>query len=68
MSVTTSSWPKPAALMWAAGFGQDEVVTLLLARGADRDLRDNRGKSAAAIAEEEGRQSTAALLRAGAQK
>jgi len=54
--------------MWAAGFGQDEVVTLLLARGADRDLRDNRGKTAAAIAEEEGRQSTAALLRAGAQK
>src|ERR1041384_3559547 len=50
------------ALMWAAGFGQDEVVTLLLARGADRDLRDNRGKTSAAIAEEEGRQSTAALL------
>jgi ankyrin repeat protein len=44
-------------------------VKVLLARGADRDARDNRGKTALMIAEEEGRQTTAALLRAtGAQK
>jgi len=55
--------------MWAAGFGQDEAVRLLLACGADRDARDNRGKTALAIAEEQDRQATAALLRAaGAQK
>jgi len=41
----------------------------LLACGADRDARDNRGKTALAIAEEQDRQATAALLRAaGAQK
>ena len=56
------------ALMWAAGFGQDEAVKLLLARGAERDARDNRGKTALAIAEDEGRQTTAALLRAGRTK
>jgi ankyrin repeat protein len=57
------------ALMWAAGFGHDDAVKLLLARGAERNARDNRGKTALAIAEEEGRQVTADLLRAaGAQQ
>jgi ankyrin repeat protein len=55
--------------MWAAGFGQDQAVKLLVSRGADLNARDNRGKTALAIAEEEGRQATAGLLRAaGAQK
>jgi ankyrin repeat protein len=39
-------------LMWAAGYGRDEVAKLLLERGADRSLRDNRGKTAADIARE----------------
>ena len=36
--------------MWAAGYGQEEVARLLLQRGADRSLRDDRGKTAADIA------------------
>ena len=38
------------ALMWAAGQGQADAVRLLLARGAKRDLRDDRGLTAAEIA------------------
>jgi ankyrin repeat protein len=36
--------------MWAAGQGQADSVRLLLARGAKRDLRDDRGLTAAEIA------------------
>ena len=38
------------ALMWAAGQGQADAVRLLLERGAQRDLRDDRGLTAAEIA------------------
>jgi ankyrin repeat protein len=38
------------ALMWAAGQGQVDAVRLLLERGAQRDLRDDRGLTAAEIA------------------
>ena len=48
------------ALMWAAGYGR--CVKLLLERGADPKLRDDRGKTAADIAREQGYQDVAALL------
>jgi ankyrin repeat protein len=38
------------ALMWAAGYGKVQTVRRLLERGADRTLRDDRGKTAADIA------------------
>ena len=50
------------ALMWAAGQGQGDAVDLLLARGAAIDLRDDRGKTAADIAQEAGHASIAARL------
>ncbi|MEO7107787.1 MAG: ankyrin repeat domain-containing protein [Rhodoferax sp.] len=37
-------------LMWAAGYGRESVVSYLLTQGADRSLKDNRGKTAADIA------------------
>ncbi len=54
-------------LMWAAGYGHERVIELLLARGARPELRDNRGKTARTIADE-GRQLGALRLleRAGA--
>jgi ankyrin repeat protein len=39
-------------LMWTAGYGHEGVARLLLQRGADRTLRDDRGKTAADIARE----------------
>jgi ankyrin repeat protein len=51
------------ALMWAAGYGHNEVATVLLNAGARTDPRDNRGKTATVIAEEAGFKETAALLR-----
>ena len=39
-------------LMWTAGYGQEGTARLLLQRGADRSLRDDRGKTAAEIARE----------------
>jgi uncharacterized protein len=50
------------ALMWAAGYGRDEVVKVLLAAGARPDERDDRGKSAADIAREGGYAKTVSLL------
>jgi ankyrin repeat protein len=49
--------------MWAAGYGRNEAATVLLNAGARTDPRDNRGKTAIAIAEEAGYRETAALLR-----
>jgi hypothetical protein len=51
------------ALMWAAAYGNVDCMQLLLARGADPTLRDDRGKSAADIAEELGYREVAASLR-----
>jgi ankyrin repeat protein len=39
-------------LMWAAGYGNEEAVRFLLEQGADRSLKDNRGKTATDIARE----------------
>jgi ankyrin repeat protein len=50
------------ALMWAAGYGRTATVKALLDAGADRTRRDNRGKTAADIAREQGFSETAALL------
>ena len=37
-------------LMWASGYGHESAVNFLLQQGADRGLKDNRGKTAADIA------------------
>ena len=50
------------ALMWAAGFGRTATVRALLDAGADPARKDNRGKTAADIAREQGFSETAALL------
>lgn len=39
-------------LMWAAGGGHEAAARLLVEQGADRSLRDDRGKTAAEIARE----------------
>jgi ankyrin repeat protein len=54
------------ALMWAAGYGKSECVRLLLDRGADPRLKDDRGKTARDIAQEQGFGETATLLPGGA--
>ena len=50
------------ALMWAAGQGKVDAVKLLLTRGAQRDLRDDRGLTAAEIAREAKQDAAAAAL------
>ncbi len=50
------------ALMWAAGYDQAQTVSLLLERGANRDLRDDRGLTAKDIAERTGSTHAAVLL------
>jgi len=52
--------------MWAAAYGKEETVRLLLSRGADPSVRDERGESALSIAESEKHAATAALLKAAA--
>jgi ankyrin repeat protein len=49
--------------MWAAAYGREAAVKLLLERGADIDARDNRGKSAADMAAEGGHGATLRLLK-----
>jgi ankyrin repeat protein len=53
------------ALMWAAGYDQEETASMLLARGAKRDLRDDRGMTAKDIAEQTHSARVAALLSNG---
>jgi uncharacterized protein len=50
------------ALMWAAGYGNNDAVKVLLDAGARVDLKDNRGKTAADIARERGYAETVTLL------
>jgi ankyrin repeat protein len=53
-----------APLHWAAENGWDDVVRLLVAKGADVNRRDNDGYSALRLAKEDGtNDSTVALLR-----
>lgn len=54
-------------LMWAAGYGQLDVVKTLLAAGADPQLKDNREMTAQAIATQEGFTEIARLIEAGSQ-
>ncbi|HYQ80471.1 MAG TPA: ankyrin repeat domain-containing protein, partial [Anaeromyxobacteraceae bacterium] len=51
-------------LMWAAGQGHLDTVRMLLSRGADPKARDDRGKTALAIAAEAGHAAEAEALRA----
>ena len=50
-------------LMWAAAHGGESSVHLLLAQGADRDLQDKRGKTAADMAFEGNHPGVVALLK-----
>ena len=50
-------------LMTASKYGETEVVRVLLAAGADKDLRNNDGKTALDIAIERKKDACAALLR-----
>jgi ankyrin repeat protein len=52
------------ALMWAAAYGKLDSVKLLIARGADVDAKDNRGKTALTIAIEEKQGAVVDALRA----
>jgi ankyrin repeat protein len=52
--------------MFAALSGRIEVVRLLLANGAQAGVRDRRGVDAATLAEQQGNQELADLLRASA--
>jgi hypothetical protein len=49
-------------LMWAAAYGHEATVRLLLEQGADRNLKDNRGKTAADMAREGNHLAVAKLL------
>ncbi len=49
-------------LMWAAAYGQESSVSLLLSKGADRRLKDSRGKTAADMAREGEHAKVLALL------
>lgn len=51
------------ALHTAAREGKDEVVALLLERGADPEVKDSLGKSALELAESRGHSSIVAMLR-----
>lgn len=50
-------------LMWAAAYGGESSVRLLLAQGADRNLKDKRGKTAADMALEGNHPGVVALLK-----
>jgi ankyrin repeat protein len=55
------------ALIQAARFGHDEVVTALLVAKADVSIKNNEGKTALMLAAEGGHNQTVAVLtRAGA--
>lgn len=49
-------------LMWAAAYGHEAAVRLLLAKGADPGLKDRRGKTAADMARDANHPGVAVLL------
>jgi uncharacterized protein len=49
-------------LMWAAAYGQEASVKLLLAQGANRTMKDGRGKTAADMARDANHLSVAKLI------
>lgn len=49
-------------LMWAAGSGREDMVRYLLAHGASKEPKDNRGMTALAIAREAKQAGVVALL------
>jgi ankyrin repeat protein len=49
--------------MWAVSYGQDEVVQILLKRGADPRIKDMDGVTAAGWATKNGQTNLAMLLR-----
>jgi ankyrin repeat protein len=51
--------------MWAAGYDRADTVQLLLARGANRSLKDNRGMTAKDIAVQTKSDRVTGLLSAG---
>ena len=50
-------------LMWAAAYGNESAVRLLLSKGADRSMKDSRGKTAKNMAREGGHETVSTLLR-----
>ena len=54
--------------MWAASYGQDETVHILLSKGADPRLKDNDGVTAASWAAKNGRSNLAIMLREAEKK
>ena len=50
--------------MWAASYGQDDAVNLLLSKGADPRLKDVDGVTAAGWAAKNGRGNLVMILRA----
>jgi len=55
-------------LIFAALFGRDEVVQLLLVNGADTTLKDNAGRTAEAVAREKAYTRIAEMLRKQSKK
>ena len=54
--------------MWAASYGQDEAVQILLRKGADPRLRDNDRITAAGWAAKNGRSNLVIMLREAEKK
>ncbi|MNR39711.1 hypothetical protein D3C85_1579430 [compost metagenome] len=51
-----------AALMFAAMFGRNEMLQLLLERGANKTILDARGLSVADLAAQQGNETALAIL------